>query len=63
MRYNKAGTLDGEVNLELPDVEEVEVEVREGRGCLCGCRAAATAAVMVAVTATRKPAAHCTSPL
>ncbi len=31
MRYNKAGTLDGEVNLELPDVEEVEVEVRRGR--------------------------------
>ncbi|KAI7841185.1 hypothetical protein COHA_005151 [Chlorella ohadii] len=28
VRYNKAGTLDGEVNLELPDVEEVEVECR-----------------------------------
>lgn len=28
VRFNKAGTLDGEVNLELPDIEEREVEVR-----------------------------------
>lgn len=27
MRFNKAATLDGEVNLELPPIQEVVVEV------------------------------------
>ena len=56
VRFNKAGTLDGEVNLELPEIEEREVEVGEPSAWACltsawaaMCplrRAAGTAAVL-----------------
>lgn len=35
VRFNKAATLDGEVNLELPPIQEVEVEVSVMLSCAC----------------------------
>lgn len=53
VRFNKAGTLDGEVNLELPDVEERKVEVG---GCGTPASRAAAPPLLYTIVCQARPA-------